>query len=71
RTREILTELLRTDDCRSRPDEFRRWIYAARSAAERLEAQLRKGDSPDQAFAALKQSCADCHKSYRNARPGR
>jgi len=71
RVRESLAEILRTDDCRSRPQEFRSWMEGARSAAERLEAGLRAGEPADPLLAALRQSCADCHKSYRNVRPGK
>ncbi len=68
RAREILTEIVRTDDCRSRPEDFRSWMGGAKSAAEQLESRLRAAESPDQAFTALKQSCATCHKPYRNVR---
>ncbi len=68
RTREILTEILRTADCRSRPEDFRGWMEVARSAAEQVESRLRAAESPDSAFAALKKSCSDCHKPYRNVR---
>jgi len=68
RIREILTEVLRTDDCRARPEDFRRWMDGARSAAERLESTLRAAEPPEPAFAALMRTCADCHKSYRNVR---
>lgn len=67
RLREIFTEILRTEDLKARPDEFRRFLEASRTAAERLEAVLRRGEPAEAAFAALKQSCADCHKPYRNS----
>ncbi len=66
--REIFNEILRMDDGEARAAEFRSLMEAARSAAERLESRLRGAESPGQAFAALKQSCADCHKPYRNVR---
>jgi protein tyrosine phosphatase (PTP) superfamily phosphohydrolase (DUF442 family) len=65
--REIFTEIQRTDDYKPRPEEFRRMMEAARAAAERLEDLLRKGEAANPSFAALKQTCADCHKPYRNA----
>jgi protein tyrosine phosphatase (PTP) superfamily phosphohydrolase (DUF442 family) len=68
RLREIFTEILRTEDCRARPDEFRRMMEAARAASERLEKGLRNGEPADPAWTALRQSCADCHKPYRNTR---
>ena len=68
RLREIFTEILRTEECKSRPEDFRRMMEATRSASERLETVLRKGEPADAAFAALKQTCADCHKPYRNTR---
>jgi protein tyrosine phosphatase (PTP) superfamily phosphohydrolase (DUF442 family) len=69
RLRETVVEIQRTEDCKARPEDFRRLMEAARAASERLETLLRKGDSADAAFAALKQACADCHKPYRNTRP--
>jgi len=68
RVREILAEILRTEDCRARSGDFRSWMEGARSAAERLESRLRAGEPADLAFAALKQTCTDCHKSFRNVR---
>ena len=69
--REIFVELQRTDDCKSRPEEFRRKMESARAAAEALESLLRKGEPADAAFAVLRQSCADCHKPYRNTPSGK
>jgi protein tyrosine phosphatase (PTP) superfamily phosphohydrolase (DUF442 family) len=71
RAREILTELLRADDVRSRSAEFRSLLEAARAGSERLESGLRGSGSADPAFAALKRSCADCHQSYRNVPTGK
>ena len=72
KTREILVEILRSEDCRTRPEDFRQWMEGARAAAERLEALLRaptiSREPTDQALAALKKTCADCHKPYRNVR---
>lgn len=67
RAREILTEILRTDDFKTRPADFRAWMEAARTAAADLENQLRmKSGSGEKSFAALRRTCADCHKPYRN-----
>jgi hypothetical protein len=70
RTREILAEILRTDDLRARPADFRSWMEAARISAAELEARLREGsgaESIQKAHEKLRRSCADCHKPYRNA----
>ena len=64
--REICVELLRTEGFRARPDEFRALMEASRAASERLEALLRSGAPADAGFEALKKTCADCHRSYRN-----
>ncbi|HLY11086.1 MAG TPA: hypothetical protein VKW04_17420 [Planctomycetota bacterium] len=69
RVREILAEIMRTEEFRSRPEDFRRKMEASRAVSERLETLLRAGDPAAPAFAALKESCADCHKPYRNTRP--
>jgi hypothetical protein len=71
RAREILTEMFRKDDLQSRSLEFRRLLEAARAGSERLESALRGSGPADPPFAALKQSCTDCHKSYRNVRPAK
>lgn len=70
KTRELCAEIRRTPDCAARPDDFRAWIEAAARAAANLETLLRAASvdptSVDRAFATLRQSCADCHKPYRN-----
>jgi protein tyrosine phosphatase (PTP) superfamily phosphohydrolase (DUF442 family) len=68
RVREILSEILRTDDCKTRSDEFRAMMEAAREVSARLESRLWAAEQADQEFAALKKSCTDCHKPYRNVR---
>lgn len=65
RAREILTEILRTDDLRSRPRDFRAWMEAGRDAAAALESELR-AKSEVKSFEALKRLCSDCHEPYRN-----
>jgi len=67
RLREIFYEIMRTDDFEARPAEFRALMEASRSASERLEGVLRSGGSADPAFRTLKQSCVDCHQTWRNA----
>jgi len=66
RLREIFSEILRTDDLKARPAEFRALMESSRSASERLEGFLRSGDSADPALLTLKQSCVECHKIFRN-----
>jgi cytochrome c556 len=68
--REILTEILRSDDFKGRPADFKSWMEAARSSAGDLEARLRQGAGAESirlAHEALGRSCSDCHKPYRNA----
>jgi protein tyrosine phosphatase (PTP) superfamily phosphohydrolase (DUF442 family) len=71
RIRELLTELLRTEAVRSRPAEFRVLLEASQAASERLEMALRAAEPAERVFAALKESCADCHRPYRNRRAGK
>jgi hypothetical protein len=69
RIREIFVEILRTENVRSRPVEFRALLEGARAASERLEAALRAAEPAEPVFAALKKSCSECHRVYRNAPP--
>lgn len=69
RAREIGLELMRTDEFKSRPEEYRKLMEAMRTASERLETALRASAPADEAFAALRQSCSDCHKPWRNVKP--
>lgn len=66
RAREILTEIVRTDDFKARPADFQSRMEASHRAAGELESRLREGRSADAAFESLKKTCADCHKPYRN-----
>jgi protein tyrosine phosphatase (PTP) superfamily phosphohydrolase (DUF442 family) len=66
RAREILTEILRTDDFKARPADFRAWLEAGHRAALDLESRLRESRTVDPAFDAFRKSCADCHQAYRN-----
>ncbi|HZE98462.1 MAG TPA: hypothetical protein VE981_15625 [Planctomycetota bacterium] len=72
KVREIGVEIMRTDDFKTRSGDFQGRMAAMRAASERLELLLRAAASreeSDRALAALKQTCADCHKPYRNVRP--
>jgi protein tyrosine phosphatase (PTP) superfamily phosphohydrolase (DUF442 family) len=74
--REITSELSRMEDCRVRPEEFRRLLESMKQASADLESRLRglaPGQGPDvvaldQSFGAIRRSCSDCHKAYRNSR---
>ena len=67
---ELFVEIGRTDDAKSRPEDFRRYLSEAERASRSLEEVLR-GPHPDvaraeQEFVALKQSCNACHADFRN-----
>ncbi|HYF50598.1 MAG TPA: hypothetical protein VEJ63_14395 [Planctomycetota bacterium] len=72
--RELFFEMMRTEAEKSRPEEYRKMSKATEDAARALETKLREKDlsAEDRAKAAgalfmtLKQSCTDCHKTYRN-----
>ncbi len=74
--REVAFELARTDDCRGRPEDFRRMLEAMRKASSDLQDLLQRTTDPgdqdraawDRTLGLLRQSCADCHKTYRNSR---
>jgi hypothetical protein len=66
RAREILTEIMRTDDFKSRPADFKGLMEASHRAALEVESRLRGSGDPQAAFDALRKSCSDCHKPYRN-----
>ena len=69
---EQLRELARTDDTAKRPDDYRRLLADAEKSAAALRAAL--GVSPfdknklDAAMKQTTQSCAACHKAFRNSR---
>lgn len=70
RAREILTEILRTEEFAARPADYRSRMKESLEAAAELETQLRGGtpkEARDAAYARFQKSCADCHKPYRNA----
>jgi protein tyrosine phosphatase (PTP) superfamily phosphohydrolase (DUF442 family)/cytochrome c556 len=69
RAREIVTEILRTDEHKARPADYQGWMKASLDAATELETLLRAKApfaSLDATYAKLQKSCADCHKPYRN-----
>lgn len=72
RAREILTEILRTDEFAARPAEYRSMMTASLAASTALESLLRARPRPpmetlDAAYVRLRKTCADCHAPYRNA----
>jgi protein tyrosine phosphatase (PTP) superfamily phosphohydrolase (DUF442 family) len=74
RLREICVEILRTEECRTRPSEFRAWMERTKAESQDLEVLLRSSASPERAeraLAALQQSCTDCHQPYRNVKSRR
>ena len=70
RARELLAELLRSDDLKGRPADYRGWMNAGLLAAMELERELRAKSAPatlDAVYERFRRTCADCHKPYRNA----
>lgn len=67
---EHLRELARADDTTKRPEDYRERLKESEKAADQLRALLRdtKADTAarDAAFKSLGQTCASCHKPYRN-----
>ena len=65
---ELIHENARTSQSPHKESDFVAWMHHAESAAEELEKSVRTGPpgKADAAFAALKQSCTDCHAKYRN-----
>jgi len=76
RLRELYMEIIRTDEFKLRPDEFKKWMKNAQDLAVELENDLleRKkagyvGAAPtalDTTYEGLKAACSTCHKTYRN-----
>jgi protein tyrosine phosphatase (PTP) superfamily phosphohydrolase (DUF442 family) len=72
RAREILTEILRTEEFAARPAAYRSMMKASLEASADLESLLRARPRPsiealDAALARFQKTCSDCHKPYRNA----
>jgi len=66
---ELCRELARTDKtCRAKGDVFLKYLKAAEDEAIGLEKALRTKDmkAADKRFAAIKNTCAACHRDYRN-----
>jgi protein tyrosine phosphatase (PTP) superfamily phosphohydrolase (DUF442 family) len=67
---EHLRELARTDDTAKRPEDYRTKLANAEKASDQFRTLLRDASSNtaprDAAFKSLGQSCAACHKQYRN-----
>ncbi len=67
---EQLRELTRTDDTARRPADYREHLAESERAAETLRGHLRATPPDpaalDAAFQAAGQSCAACHKDFRN-----
>ncbi|MCC6361734.1 MAG: hypothetical protein IT450_23610 [Phycisphaerales bacterium] len=62
-------ELLREDEKKEWPADYRTWLSAAETAAEGIRSELKGGRSTealDRNWTALKQTCSDCHAKYRN-----
>lgn len=69
RAREIVTEILRTEEVLARPADYRARMKACLDGFAELETLLRsKAGAPavDAVYDTLRKSCADCHKLYRN-----
>lgn len=74
--REHYAELLRTDEVKQQPEGFQKMLAESEATAKQLEDLLtewKKAGTPSpppekigQAFAAVTQSCASCHKTYRD-----
>jgi protein tyrosine phosphatase (PTP) superfamily phosphohydrolase (DUF442 family) len=67
--REQFREMARAGDTAKRPDDYRAKLTDAERTAEKLRARLRMpadNVALDTAFKQAMQSCAVCHKTYRN-----
>lgn len=71
---EQLRELTRTEDSAKRPEDFHKLIAHSERAASALRETLRAspadGTRLDRALKKTIESCAACHKTYRNERNG-
>jgi protein tyrosine phosphatase (PTP) superfamily phosphohydrolase (DUF442 family) len=66
---EQFTEMIRTEDTKQRPEDFRARLTDAQRATDALRKLLK--DSPEQSaidaqFKVATQTCSACHKKYRN-----
>lgn len=74
--RELYTEIMRTDDFKGRPEDFKMLMVEGQKLAQALEDELsarkkEKFEGPieklNAGYKALKDNCSACHKPYRNA----
>jgi len=66
--------LMEDPDCKAKPPEFIALMKRSWEEAQALEdAMVAKEDGPslDRLFAAVGQSCKDCHNSHRNKKQAR
>jgi cytochrome c556 len=68
--REHFTELLRSDELKKHPAEFRQMIQRSEAAAQTLVDLLRRGEADpktlDAHFARITSDCTACHQKYRD-----
>jgi protein tyrosine phosphatase (PTP) superfamily phosphohydrolase (DUF442 family) len=71
--RELLFELMRTDEFKAKPDDYKKWTEESLLQAESLHKLLKDGPptaeaktKSDALMTSLKKGCADCHKAYRD-----
>jgi protein tyrosine phosphatase (PTP) superfamily phosphohydrolase (DUF442 family) len=65
---EAFREMARLDDAKKHGDEFMGIMGRAEAGSKALEEAIRRGDAAAAAksYDAVKTSCADCHKKWRN-----
>ena len=67
---EHFKEMSRTDDTAKRPEDYRVKLADSEKVADQFRALLRDtkrdAEARDAAFKSLGQTCAACHKPYRN-----
>lgn len=71
--RELLFEMMRTDEFKAKPDDFKKWSVESMEQAESLHRLLKDGPATaetktksDALMTSLKKGCTDCHKVYRD-----
>jgi len=71
--RELLFELMRTDEFKAKPDDYKKWTDESMQQAESLHKLLKEGPKDpelktkaDALMNSLKKGCTDCHKAYRD-----
>lgn len=68
--RELLREAIRNPELDRRPEGLRKLLVQAEESAKDLEQAFRDSKPPETAFQRLAASCNDCHRQFRDARPG-